>query len=308
MPTKIEWVRADDKTPGETWNAMTGCSHAGSPGCDNCYAARLAATRLKHHPNYKGLAVMRNGHPQWTGEVRFNPKELEKPLRWKKPRRIFVVSMGDLFHEDVPSEFIDQVFATMMYGFQHTFLILTKRPDRMLEYFQSIRNNSRGYIHGEFGYLSTTDERISSNRAWEKMRCYYHGKKPSTSIGDATAWPWPLPNLWLGVTVENDDHKDRIETLLQIPAAVYWISHEPALGPIVYPPEFLALGNRAWLVSGGESGPRARPSHPDYFRQDRDQCVDAGVPWFMKQMSGKTTKERHAIPNDLMIREYPDAI
>lgn len=329
--TKIEWAET-------TWNPVTGCSHAGSPGCDNCYAARLAATRLKHHPNYKGLAVMRNGHPRWTGEVRFNPKELEKPFRWKKPRRIFVVSMGDLFHEDVPFESVADIFQVIADCPQHTFLILTKQPERMKLFFDEWWNPNKTdpYIRADKkrhrprlflrqagcsecshfflgclnGRKKWKDEAITPNWRASGHEDYF-GRQDS--ICDAFRWarhgrghgvavemdngeisvrqgaldgpfPAPLRNLWLGITAENQQQFDeRWEYLKQIPTAVIWICHGPALGPIVYPPDFLALGKRVWLVSEGESGPGARPSHPDYFRQDRDQCVEAGVPWFFKQ-------------------------
>ena len=137
MPTKIEWARNPDGSKGETWPVVTGCT-AVSEGCRNCYAARIAATRLKHHPRYEGLATIENGKARWTGEVRLNYDVLEQPLHWRKPRIIFVASMGDLFHENVSFEFIDLVFLTMTAcNGLHTFQVLTKQPKRMLEYFNS---------------------------------------------------------------------------------------------------------------------------------------------------------------------------
>lgn len=167
---------------------------------------------------------------------------LMEPSHWKKPRRVFVCSMGDLFHPKVPFEFIRRVFGLMHHYNKHVYMFLTKRPDRMAEFIQ-----------------------------------YY-----SEWVG-FNAWPREYKHVILGVTVENNDYRWRIEKLLQIPAAGYFVSHEPALGMVDYPPEFLALGIRAWLDAGGESGPGARPVHPDWIRHDRDQCQAAGVAFFFKQ-------------------------
>jgi len=126
--TKIEWTDA-------TWNPITGCSIV-SPGCTNCYAMRLAGTRMKHHPTRIGLTVDSKAEPVWNGQVRFNEQALDHPLRWRRPRRIFVCAHGDLFHESVPDEWIDQVFAVMALAPQHTFQVLTKRAKRMREWFE----------------------------------------------------------------------------------------------------------------------------------------------------------------------------
>jgi len=238
--TKIEWADA-------TWNPITGCSVI-SPGCTNCYAMRLAGTRLRHHPTRVGLTTGTKAGPVWTGEVRFNEEALVQPLHWRNPRRIFVCAHGDLFHESVPDDWIDQIFAVMAMCPQHIFQVLTKRAHRMHTYM--------------------------------------------TMLGKA---PGPLPNVWLGVSVEDQVRADeRIPILLDTPATIRWISAEPLLGPInlhsaqcretgscrICPQ---CLGGLDWVVVGGESGPGARPMNPDWALSLRDQCAVSGVPFFFKQ-------------------------
>ena len=258
--TKIEWTDA-------TWNPITGCSVT-SPGCTNCYAMHLAGTRLAHHPSRAGLTHEVNGNHVWTGATRLNEQWLDQPLRWRKPRRIFVCAHGDLFHESVPDAWIDRVFAVMALAPQHTFQVLTKRAVRMREYLTHPRR------------LSVID--------------------------------LPLPNVWLGVSVEDQARaNERIPELLATPAAVRWLSMEPLLGPIdlyggdpdprlggVTAGDGISLSQwwRAddpsdapprpgidWVVVGGESGHDARPMHPDWARSLRDQCAAAAVPFFFKQ-------------------------
>ena len=264
MPTKIEWT-------DETWNPITGCSHAGSPGCDHCYAKRMAQ-RLKG----------RYGYPKDNPfKVTFHPGRLDQPLRWKKPRRIFVVSMGDLFHEDVEWNWQYKIFEIMLINQDHTYLILTKRPEQMKKVLLDI---------------------------WFHLGRNYPESKPD----------FPLKNIWLGVTCENQEQADkRIPILLQIPAAVKFVSIEPMLGPIDIVPyigylthececgfhrdemHIFPMGSNwlcpecgkmtinreaiSWVIVGGESGPGARPMHPDGARSIRDQCQAAGVPFFFKQ-------------------------
>jgi len=259
--TKIEWTDA-------TWNPITGCSVV-SPGCTNCYAMKLAGTRLRNHPSRAGLTQDTKAGPVWTGEVRFNEKTLLEPLKWSRPRMIFVVAHGDLFAEQVPDEWIDQIFAVMALCPQHVFQILTKRPERMRDYFLS---NPR--VRWE-----TVISTLSSN-SWDPVLA-----------------TWPLPNVWLGVSVEDQKRADeRIPLLLQTPAAIRWISAEPLLGPVdldcpdidwmLLPEGNGIIGNKLvidWVVAGGESGSGARPSHPDWFRSLRDQCAAAAIPFLFKQ-------------------------
>lgn len=281
--THIEWTDA-------TWNPITGCSVV-SPGCTNCYAMKLAGTRLQHHPSRSGLTMETKAGPVWNGQVRFNEGWLDQPLRWRKPRMIFVCAHGDLFHEAVPDEWIDRIFATMAMAMKHTFQVLTKRPALMK------------------AYLTAPGRRDAVIR-----EMYRQG----AAFG---AIPWPLSNVWLGVSVEDQARaNERVPILLDTPAAVRWISAEPLLGPVDlttlrrYNPTgkpwidglrglvtrggYLArspsecsmststmipgeLPGIDWVVVGGESGPR--PMHPDWARSLRDQCVQADVPFLFKQ-------------------------
>jgi protein gp37 len=230
--TSIEWT---DKV----WNPVTGCTKV-SQGCKNCYAERI------FQRPYPGRAFT---------DVRMHPDRLDAPLNWRKPSRIFVNSMSDLFHEAVPFEFIERIYATMADANWHSFQILTKRPGRMLEFTKWQAGND---------HISTAE--------------------------------WPR-NVWLGVSVEDQKTADeRIPQLLDTPAVVRWISAEPLLGPMNIADYVCHLckdkNERSgwhdrptldWVVVGGESGPQARPMHPDWARALRDQCQAAGVPFFFKQ-------------------------
>ena len=434
--SKIEWTDA-------TWNPVTGCTKV-SAGCKNCYAERLFP---KVYPGRKFT------------DVQCHPERLEQPLRWRKPRRVFVNSMSDLFHKAVPDEFIDQVFAVMALCSQHEFQCLSKRPKRMMEYIngqgrdfsiareigrirdrrtgtdlatkeaarlsasawsgerlseagrnapvqtskggishkrrispynnddqreencngsascdlgpsQWTTNTGRtddqprerpqvGELAGKSGIgdlLGTEDtcDRGSSQKEMEAQGIVTSQNPPNRSrcVGDQatqgngdhgqgacgeirneqkghvcnllqedleTHLVWPLPNAWLGVSIEDQATADeRIPLLLQTPAAVRFVSYEPALAPIALRDEWMHLGCRPtmdlppgsgkcdWLICGGESGPKARPMHPDWARSVRDQCQAAGVPFFFKQwgeycwpgqMSEDTWREVDAVVN-----------
>jgi len=193
--TDIEWTDA-------TWNPITGCSIV-SPGCTDCYAMRLAGTRLKNHPSRIGLTKEVNGKHVWTGEVRFNEQWLDQPLRWTRPRMIFVCAHGDLFAEGVPDAWIDQVFSIMALCPQHTFQVLTKRPERMQDYLLGFDcDGARRFT------ISNSAERIATDfRPWRG-----DGRTEwDTAVAQAITGPiWPLPNVWLGVSVE--DHEARRRT------------------------------------------------------------------------------------------------
>lgn len=261
--TGIEWTDA-------TWNPVTGCTKV-SPGCDNCYAETFSE-RFRGTP----------GHYFEGGfDIQLRPNKLDQPLRWKKPRRIFVNSMSDLFHKDVPDTYVAQVFGVMALAQHHIFQILTKR-------------------HGRMRSLLGSDD-VIYGRSFESMvRNVAHNTRNNlrrADLPDADDLPWPLPNVWLGVSTEDQKWADiRIPALLETPAAVRFISAEPLLGPINL--EMLAgktLGWNAlddeslehpaldWVIVGGESGHNARPMHPDWARSLRDQCVEAEVPFLFKQ-------------------------
>lgn len=274
--SSIEWTNA-------TWNPVTGCSVV-SPGCTNCYAMRLAGTRLKNHPSRAGLTIDTKAGPVWNGQVRFNAQWIDQPLRWKKPQMIFVCAHGDLFHEDVPDEWIDQVFAVMALAPHHTFQVLTKRSARM-----------RNYMSRPHGFRDRRGSEDTSIERW----CWEHLRAHRNLQEELIKWPWPLPNVWLGVSAEDQNRADeRIPDLLATPAAIRFLSAEPLLGPIDLtvtinggPLKWNALGRSKggetgcldWVIAGGESGQGARPMHPDWARSLRDQCGQAGVPFFFKQ-------------------------
>ena len=260
--SKIEWTDS-------TWNPIVGCSRV-SEGCRNCYAAHLMATRLKYHPigrNLAGISAL-SGVAQFNGTVRFISNVLDDPLNWKRSRRIFVCSHGDLFHENVRDEWIDKVFAVMALSPQHIFQVLTKRPERMLEYVEHYYLGSRVDV----SYFSR------------------FGIVPSSCYGR----PVPLLNVWLGVSIEDQKTADaRIPVLLHTKASKRFISAEPLLGPIsieAYMPNSLWndlpmwKGEELdWVIAGGESGKNARIMKIEWLRSIRDQCVSAHVPFFFKQ-------------------------
>jgi protein gp37 len=336
--SKIDWTDA-------TWNPIVGCSIV-SPACTNCYAmemaGRLSAMAEAHKAahggdpgplcHYDGLIQPSRGGAVWTGKTALAPDAvLTKPLHWRRPRRIFVNSMGDLFHESVPDEWIDRVFAVMALAPQHTFQVLTKRAKRMRGYFEGRRAN--------FGRCSDALSDIETSQDEDEIQF------AADWLDNFDAGGRPLQNVWLGVTAEDQERADeRIHDLLETPAAKRFVSIEPMLGPVDL--TFLRqenmgcgpwwvdaldieragwfhdeaatdpmedsqarydLGVLDWVIAGGESGARARASHPGWFRYLRDQCAAAGVAFFFKQMAGKAKAERDAIPEDLQIREFPDA-
>jgi protein gp37 len=226
--SSIEWTEA-------TWNPVTGCDRV-SPGCDHCYALTLAA-RLKAmgSPKYQ-----HDGDPRTSGPgfgVTLHPDELTAPRRWRRPRRVFVNSMSDLFHPKVPTEFITEVFAVMADTAQHSYQVLTKRPKRARSLLRDLNTP-------------------------------------------------PLRNVWVGVSVEDDERTDRVAVLRETSAAIRFLSCEPLLGPL----PSLDLTGIGWVIVGGESGPEARPMREAWVTEIRDNCLDAGIPFFFKQWGGRTPK------------------
>ena len=279
MGTKIEWS-------DETWNPVTGCSKV-SQGCKNCYALR-EWPRLSANPKtaYYGRKFT---------DVEFHPERLYQPLHWTRQRMVFVNSMSDLFHEKIPTDVIDQVFAVMALALPHTFQVLTKRPQRMWDYFQT--NPSAPLSKCTEARVGSLAMQIASDHLKEDVNTAYWD----------TFFDWPLRNVWLGVSAEDQETADeRIPHLLYTPASVRFVSYEPALGPVnlglylsrdnMFPiPGFRdPLPGINWVIAGGESGPKARPAHPDWFRSARDQCDAARVSFFFKQW-GEWAPERVAV-------------
>lgn len=238
----IEWTES-------TWNPVTGCNEV-SPGCAHCYAKVFAE-------RWRGV----EGHPYENGfDLTLRPERLDQPLRWRRPRMVFVNSMSDLFHEDVPDGFIAEVFGVMAAAFRHTFQVLTKRPERMRRL-------------------------LNSEEFWEAVNaiCLSHGE-----VCPASRASLFLPNVWLGVSIENRRFVHRADLLRETPAAVRFISAEPLLGPL----EGLDLESVHWLIAGGESGPGHRPVKEEWILELRDLCVDSDVAFFFKQWGGHRPKSR----------------
>lgn len=277
----------------ETWNPVRGCSRV-SEGCRNCYAEGTAARFSGADQPYEG--TINQETKRWNGNVRLVPEKLADPLRWARPRMVFVNSMSDLFHESVPDEFIDQVFAIMALAKQHTFQVLTKRPERMRDYCNAF--SWKRVVQSCAG-----SDGASSILGFTLQALQHHfGMRPESTLRFERRDAFPLPNVWLGVTVENQEAADeRIPLLLQTPAAVRWVSMEPLLEAVdlkhgewippqgggskvnLFRPWETPLPSLDWVVVGGESGINARPMHPDWVRSLRDQCKDAGVPILFKQ-------------------------
>ena len=321
--TKIEWADS-------TWNPMSGCTKV-SEGCRNCYAETIAE-------RFKGSKAYPNGFG-----VTLFPDRLDQPLRWRKPRRVFVCSMGDLFHHEVPSDFLDQVFAVILAnavleGPTHQFMILTKRPARMKHYLNGMApaillkrwaERADGWIHVGDGssYFSECVEGLTACD-WGPDGKLKPGADYNPSAYKYLDRVWPLPNVWLGVSVEDQAAADkRIPLLLKVPAAVRFVSCEPLLGAVDLEPWLTdqcegcdddGMGARGgncpsghcpldhhetenrkvdWVIAGGESGPGSRPMHPDWARSLRDQCAEAGVPYFFKQFGDWAPEADHPNPN-----------
>ena len=220
----IEWT-------DRSWNPVTGCTRVTS-GCDHCYAFALHDMRYAAHN--RGMQVAKQYHKPFT-EIQLLPQRLEDPLHVKTPQRFFVNSMSDLFHSQVPEEYIHQIFDIMCRANWHVFQILTKRGNRL-----------------------------------QKL---------------APTLPWP-PNVWMGVSIENDTLTVRADQLRKVPASIRFLSCEPLLGPL----PSLNLDGIHWVITGGESGPDARPCDPDWVRDLRNRCVECNIAFFHKQWGGRTPK------------------
>ena len=272
MSSKIEWT-------DETWNPIRGCSLE-SEGCRNCYAMRFAHRFSGSRKPFAGLTELGPNGPRWTGEVRTIPEQLDRPLRWERARRVFVCSMSDLFHPDVPFGFIAAIFGVMGASPTHSFQLLTKRPGRAREFFAWMELQAA--------------ENLARSAGQPEILAAYLAAIELLGIGIKPAASWPLPNVELGVSVEDQDAVDRISTLAEIPTVRRFLSIEPLLGELDFH-EDLDIGDPTanagysllecvdWIIVGGESGPGARPVHPDWIRSIRDEAVELGIPLFFKQ-------------------------
>ena len=254
--TKIEWADA-------SWQTITGCTPI-SKGCANCYAEKMTR-RLQAMGQMKYAAGF--------DKVVCHPEALKEPFLWKKPKRIFVNSMADTFHKDVPDDFIQRIFAVAAYCEQHTFMFLTKRAELMFK---------------------TVTKDIFRERVLHKTACFY--EDADNAHDSLLAGPWPLPNVWLGVTVESEDQLDRIEWLKKTPAAVKFISFEPLLKKIKH----LNLKGIHWVIVGAETGPYASLMDMAWAVLLREQARAESIPFFMKKCS-----KGEVIPEHLNVREFP---
>ena len=287
--TGIQWTWVPGRI-GATWNPIVGCSPASGSekgGCLNCYARVLHDQR--HKAKRAGKNVKGAQYDEPFAKVRLMEHKLDEPLHWRKPHAIFVGSMTDLFHPDVPDDYLDRVFVTMALSPQHVFMLLTKRPERMRE-----------YVGMEFRALAM----FTASRG--ALAHVNHG--------------WPLPNVWLGTSVEDQGAVNRISQLLDTPAAVRFISYEPALGPLaigpasgyswshpdylthVEPPNPSAGPAIDWIIVGGESGKGARPFNLAWARSTVEQGRAAGVKVFVKQLGKRpfdvnTCRACHGLPH-----------
>jgi protein gp37 len=296
VATKIQWTE-------ETWNPISGCFKV-SPGCRSCYAIRQAI-RMKGNPNPKISSryfnVVDARLTNWSGEVGFDEEVLLQPLKKRKPTMYFI-SLSDLFYDKRPDADIDHVFAVMALTPQHTYQILTKYPERMLAWCERLR--AIAGKHRPSTVCKTFNESDVLNFNWMHWRMGHGPAFPHS--------PWPLPNVWLGVSVENQQYADeRIPLLLRTPAAKRFVSYEPALGPVDFSSGFYLeaccdncdyVGSKFgkfggvcclnpsmrppldWVIVGGESGPGARPFDIAWARQTVEQCKAAGVACFVKQL------------------------
>lgn len=276
--SKIEWTDA-------TWNPLVGCSVA-SPGCDNCYAARDIHHRLANNPNpkisgpFSGLTVQPEGKPpEFNGTVRWREDQFDQPLRWSKPRMVFVNSMSDTFHPKVDAQQIARIFAVMALTGRHTFQVLTKRPQRMAAL--SLSDAFRSAVAYEATKIIQAATPAQAAKRFDDI----------DAIDRDPQWlpPWPLPNVWLGTSIEDNATAWRADHLRKCDAAVRWISAEPLIGPV----DELDLTGIDWVVVGGESGPGSRLMDPRWATNLQTDCQLRREPC---EIPG--TPRPHSIPVD----------
>lgn len=316
-----------------TWNPLIGCSLK-SDGCKHCYAMKVAHRFQGAHEHYKGTTKLTKFGPHWTGVVNQAPLGIiEQPLRWTRPRMVFVNSMSDLFHESVPFEFVAAIFGIMASCPQHTFQVLTKRPERMLE-FLTVWLPRFAYEQRDVG--AAPSELHACLRAAFDLLGGEDGIPKKYREALDVVWRegnemelWPLPNVWLGTSIEDQRAADeRLLTLLQVPAAIRWVSAEPLLGPVtlgllgtlpgkLFPGYQMVWQRLHWVVVGGESGPGAREMKVEWATDLQRECREAQVPFLMKQLGKVLAKKvpgsdnkgtnMEVWPEEMRVREYPEA-
>jgi protein gp37 len=271
-----------------TWNPITGCDRI-SPGCDNCYALTLAK-RLKAmgSAKYQNDGDLRTSGPGFG--VTVHDMAMTEPLRWRAPRKVFVNSMSDIGHARVGRPAQARIWAVMALTARHQFQVLTKRPRRLAA------------ILADPAFLRQVGEVASglmSSRPWRYWQLDLGGQRLAGDSGRGGGWttadidkgtlwlpPWPLPNVWIGTSIESDEYCWRADEIRQAPAAIRFLSLEPLLGPL----PSLDLTGIHWVIAGGESGPRYRMPDLAWVRDIRDRCIDQHVPFFFKQVGGPSPK------------------
>lgn len=300
-----------------TWNCLYGCSRV-SPGCEHCYAERHCHRFSGEGERHEGLTVLRKKGPVWTGKIDLAYHRLFEPFKWTTPRKIFVNSLSDVFHENVPFEFVKAMFGVMAASPEHTFQLLTKRHERMVEFFVEMRSRGRAavleclYWAGEVVRRLRDENKITAGQA----------KRYLDKIEGASDRSWPLPNVWLGVSAENEEMlQERVPKLFECDAAVRWISAEPLLSALPGLRGFLVANDNGvkldWVVAGGESGYDARGMELSWALDIRDVCEETGTPFMMKQLgsvlaehfpgSGTKGTEKEAWPESLRVCDYPQS-
>lgn len=293
--TGIEWTDA-------TWNPVRGCSRV-SPGCVHCYAETFTRRFAGPGQHYEGLVNLDTG--RWSGVMQESPHMLDQPLRWKRPRTIFVNSMSDLFHKGISSDYIAACFGVMSATQRHRYQILTKRPEQMLAWSRGVQPHMC-IQHAAEVITANVSAQVKKGR----RKLHTTVDKQVSLLQATVADSWPLPNVWMGTSVEDEKRKDRIDILRQVPATIRFLSIEPLLEDLGE----LNLDGIDWVIVGGESGPGARRMLGEWVRNIRDQCVEQKTPFFFKQWGafneagvrvGK--KEAGKILDDRTWSEMPNA-
>ncbi|MCC6596958.1 MAG: DUF5131 family protein [Rhodanobacteraceae bacterium] len=319
MTTKIEWTKNKDGSQGKTWNPVRGCEHA-SPGCKSCYAQRQAHRFSALGRPYHGLTLLSPRGPVWNGQVRLVPENLGEPLTWMKPTTIFVGSMTDIFHDDVPRQYIAAIFGVMALACHHTYQVLTKRSRRMREVVNSLSLEECVMALADNPWCSLSLPRSKGIAIGRQMKTI--GRDPPNFPN------WPMEHVWLGASVEDQRRADeRLVELIQTQARLRMVSVEPLLeqidlhrylwltgassaGPFTDAAgrkrggggkggqmvTSVPAGDLHWVIVGGESGNHARPFDLAWAERIQEQCREAGVAYFFKQGGDRCLRGGHPWP------------